>query len=115
MTQVTDSAYNALKIVLLASLQRSHAATLSELETILDELEVTDPSARDLQQLLASINLDISSYGRSIAPSLSLSSSEFLTHRTRPLLASRVSLLASRSQDSRSSRSGLRTRRMWDT
>ena len=73
MTQVTDSAYNALKIVLLASLQRSHAATLSELETIIDELEVTDPSARDLQQLLASINLDISSYGRSIAPSLSLS------------------------------------------
>jgi len=69
MTQVTDSAYNALKIVLLASLQRSHAATLSELETIIDELEVTDPSARDLQQLLASINLDISSYGRSIAPS----------------------------------------------
>ena len=36
---------------------------LAELESMLDTLEVRDPSSRDIQQLLASINLEISNYG----------------------------------------------------
>ncbi len=60
---VSTAGYAALRHVFLQSIMKRGYLPLAELESMLDDLEVRDPSSRDIQQLLASMNLEISSYG----------------------------------------------------
>ena len=60
---VSTAGYAALRLVFLQSIMKRGYLPLAKLESMLDELEVQDPSSRDIQQLLASMNLEITSYG----------------------------------------------------
>ncbi len=60
---VSTAGYAAIRLVFLQTIMKRGHLPLAELESMFGELEVQDPSSRDIQQLLASMNLEISSYG----------------------------------------------------